>query len=252
MKSLIFAIQALTRINIKEITWDESKFGRATAFFPLVGLSLGCCYFLIAALMSNLADSYLIASILLAAHVVLTGALHLDGLLDTFDAIFSNRSPDRMLEIMKDSRVGSNAVVAAITLFLLRFTATAEIIQREQLVLLVLSPLLARFNQVIAIYFYPYIRPQGLGSLFKKYTGKNELFIATITTVISLFLISYLWSNLSVWLVLIITMLFAVYWGNKFTRLFKGLTGDLYGALSELTEIMVLLTGCFFSIGNWG
>jgi len=252
MKSLIFAIQALTRINIKQIPWDEGAFGRATAFFPLVGLFLGCSYLLAALFLINYTSSYLIASLLLIAHIILTGALHLDGLLDTIDAVFSHRSPERMLEIMKDSRVGSNAVVGAISIFLLRFTITAEIVQKEQLLLLVLAPLLARFNQVFVIYFFPYIRPQGLGSLFKIYTGKRELAIAALTTLASILLISFMGLNLSVWIVLFITTLFACYWGSRFTRLFHGLTGDLYGALSELTELLVLLAGYIITLEIWG
>ncbi|AVX20569.1 MULTISPECIES: adenosylcobinamide-GDP ribazoletransferase [Carboxydocella] len=244
MKSAIFALHALTRISLFEVKWDEKAFGKATAYFPVIGLLLGGIYLLIAVFLAPFASSVILAALLIWAHTILTGAMHIDGLLDTIDAVFSNRSPERMLEIMKDSHVGSNAVIGAFCLYLLKYSFLIEIIKNKQLVLIVLAPVLARFNQVVVIYFFPYIRPQGLGSLFKNYTGKKEFMLASFFTILSLIIMSY-WLEFADIFLFLISIITALLWGKKFTKLFGGLTGDLYGALNEITEILILVAGYF-------
>ena len=115
MRSFITALQFLTRIHlVKQEDLTAEDFGRSTRFFPLVGAVLGCLYLLAALACLALLGlpSYTAKAILVILPILLTGGLHCDGFMDAVDGLFSGRSRERMLEIMKDSRAGSFGVVA--------------------------------------------------------------------------------------------------------------------------------------------
>ena len=102
----------MTRIPIKaDIGFDE-EFHKSIVYFPLVGFVIGLISFLIGSLALKIFDPFVTSILIVAGEVILTGGLHIDGLGDTFDAIYSNRDKERMLEIMKDSRLGTNSLLA--------------------------------------------------------------------------------------------------------------------------------------------
>ena len=100
----------MTRIPIKaDVEFDE-EFHKSIVYFPLVGFVIGLISFLIGILALKIFDPFVTSILVVAGEVILTGGLHIDGLGDTFDAIYSNRDKERILEIMKDSRLGTNAL----------------------------------------------------------------------------------------------------------------------------------------------
>ena len=111
----LMQIQFLTRIPIPvKIKFDEKVFARSMMLSPLagfiIGIILGFTYYF-----AHLTEKPLFAAVMVvAAWIVLTGGLHLDGLADTSDGIFSNRPKEKILEIMKDSRIGTNGTIALI------------------------------------------------------------------------------------------------------------------------------------------
>ena len=110
----------MTRIPIKaDIGFDE-EFHKSIVYFPLVGFVIGLISFLIGILALKIFDPFVTSILIVAGEVVLTGGLHIDGLGDTFDAIYSNRDKERMLEIMKDSRLGTNSLLAILFLVLIK------------------------------------------------------------------------------------------------------------------------------------
>ena len=122
MRSFLTALQFLTRIHlVRQENLTAEDFGRSTRFFPLVGVVLGALYLLAAlACLAFLGlPSYTGKAILVLLPLLLTGGLHADGFMDTVDGLFSGRSRERMLEIMKDSRTGSFGVAAFAGLLLL-------------------------------------------------------------------------------------------------------------------------------------
>ncbi|MDD2497634.1 MAG: adenosylcobinamide-GDP ribazoletransferase, partial [Desulfitobacteriaceae bacterium] len=109
-RSMIIALTFLTRIPIKiNFTYDEKDLGRTSRYFPLVGLIIGLLVAGVAYVFGGI-DRQLGAVAAILTGVILTGGLHLDGFMDTADGIFSARKRDKMLEIMKDSRVGAHGV----------------------------------------------------------------------------------------------------------------------------------------------
>ena len=125
MRDFITCLEFLTRIRFSHRTdWRDEDFSRSVPYFPLVGLVIGA--FLGAvnyALVMVAAPDFMRAALLILAEIIITGGLMYDGFMDTSDGVFSARSRERMLEIMKDSHVGSNAVLAVIVLILLKVSA---------------------------------------------------------------------------------------------------------------------------------
>jgi len=248
MKNFITGLQFLTRIKIaKQSEWSPESFGRSVKFFPLIGGVIGVLLVLINQLLTEyfpLIGFYLpphiLTTILIITNVVLTGGLHCDGFMDTMDGVFSGRSKERMLEIMKDSRVGANGVMAFVLLILLKWSLIMDISSLLLPTALLVMPILGRFAMVMGITLFPYARPDGIGKAFAQYADKYTALISILFTLLLIWfcgkqaLASFVMVSIS-------TMLLARY----FTNILGGLTGDIYGTLSELGEIMVLLVFLF-------
>ena len=128
--SFFIGLQFLTRISIvKQTVWTEESFGKSVKFFPAVGAVLGLSYIAILEILNLLtggAFPMLTAAVILISMAILTGGIHCDGFMDTMDGLFSGRDRERILEIMKDSRVGAFGVVSFVLLSVLDFAALSE------------------------------------------------------------------------------------------------------------------------------
>ncbi|TYO97842.1 adenosylcobinamide-GDP ribazoletransferase [Desulfallas thermosapovorans] len=237
MKTFCFALQHLTRINIYKGDFDEAAFGRAAVYFPLVGLLLGVLLALAQMLFSYFFSEPLVAGLLVVLMVIMTGGMHLDGFMDTVDGVFSGRPRDKKLEIMRDSRVGAFGVLALVCLLLLKYnvflTVSSPLIYQS----ILLAVILSRWSMVYAIACFPYARREGLGTLYNRYTGRRELLWATTGTAIMVVIIA--------WMAGLILLLTAWGWvhlmGSRLTGDLGGLTGDIYGATAETTELFIYL-----------
>jgi adenosylcobinamide-GDP ribazoletransferase len=235
MKPLFHAIAFLTRIPVP-VRPDPRDRARSTAYFPLVGfivgLAVGGFDWAVAAHFPPPVRAVLVT----ACWVVITGGLHLDGLMDTADGLGSHREPERVLRIMKDSRVGAMGVLAAILILLLKVAALASL--TSPLVLSVIAAAVSgRSAVLIAIAGWPYRRAQGLGTGLKEGLTPLRLGWALVTGTVLLFILRG-WEG-----VLILAAGGALAWlaGRFVTRRIGGLTGDVYGALIEGVETLTLL-----------
>src|SRR5215831_4199467 len=120
-------------------------------YFPVVGVLLACLLWLISLLLTPLIPQLVLAALLVAALVILTGGLHLDGLMDTCDGLFGGSTRERKLEIMHDSRVGSFGVLAAICVLLLKFALFASLNARVLPLALLIALPSARWTMVVAL-----------------------------------------------------------------------------------------------------
>lgn len=118
MKAFLIALQFLSRIHLaSQDVWRDEDFGRSVLFFPLVGLIIGLLLAALYGALSFILNPLGCAVLVVAFWFYVTGGLHADGYMDTADGLFSGRSRERMLEIMKDSRVGSGGVMAFVFWF---------------------------------------------------------------------------------------------------------------------------------------
>ena len=133
----------MTRIPIKaDIGFDE-EFHKSIVYFPLVGFVIGLISYLIGCLSVKVFDPFVTSILIVGAEVIITGGLHIDGLGDTFDAIYSNRDKERMLEIMKDSRLGTNSLLAILFLVLIKIGILTNIINSNLLWIIIFMPLVS-------------------------------------------------------------------------------------------------------------
>ena len=211
------------------------EMGWSVSCFPLVGALLGG---LLAGLNWSLARLFpagVSAALLLASWVGITGALHLDGLLDACDGLFGGRTPESRLRIMRDERVGAFGVAGGVLLLLLKATALTVVAPR--LTPLLLAPTLARWSMALAIVAFPYARTRGVGRAMKDHAGWGQ---ATLATVVALAVAWFAggWMGLVAAALAVVTT--GALAGFALSRL-PGLTGDVYGAVCEVVETVVLL-----------
>ena len=129
MKGILLLFRFMTRLPIGvDPKFDSDELGKSMKFFPVIGMIIGLILFGAFWLLYTVVYSPMVMAVLLVTiEVILTGGLHLDGLADTFDGIFSYRSKQKMLDIMKDSRLGTNGGLVLILYFMLKVVLLVEI-----------------------------------------------------------------------------------------------------------------------------
>jgi adenosylcobinamide-GDP ribazoletransferase len=206
-------------------------------YFPVVGLLLAVLLWAFMTILAPFLPQLVLAALLVAALVILTGGLHLDGLMDTCDGLFGGNTRERKLEIMQDSRVGSFGVLAGVCILLIKFALFASLtIHALPLALLIAMPS-ARWSMVVALRIFPSARPTGLGAAFHRAVTTQRLIITGIVSLVIVLVVGQLF-GLIAWFVATATSLILGFW---MTRSLGGLTGDTYGAIEEVTECIVLL-----------
>ncbi|MHB1406407.1 MAG: adenosylcobinamide-GDP ribazoletransferase [Desulfitobacteriaceae bacterium] len=237
MRALLIAFTFLTRIPLpqpQDVTAEE--FARSQRYYPLIGLFLGLVLWGTATLVGLWYPPLAIAAILLALEIILTGGLHLDGFMDSMDGLLSARTRERMLEIMKDSRVGAHASITLAALLILKFSLLASF-SPSSYSFLILPPLLARWAFLIAVIHFPYARSQGLGKGFHE--SSHWLFF--ILEGVAINVCVFWFFGLAGVSAVLSALLFVTFFSWRVARLLGGLTGDIYGATIEITEVVVLI-----------
>jgi adenosylcobinamide-GDP ribazoletransferase len=211
------------------------------SWFPLVGLMLGLCMVALANLFQS-APSLLLAVILTAFLAILTRGLHLDGLADLADGVGGGYTAERRLEIMKDSRTGAFGALALIFAVLLKSAAVYTLVLGHCWSGMLLAPALSRFAMVLGAYRMPYARSAGgLGKPFLEHMDFEQLLVAFLLSVTFLVLFSLKFAVLFMG----IAMGCAGLMRFLARRWVGGMTGDVLGALNEITEIVLLGTSAF-------
>lgn len=231
----VAALGFLTIAPLWKKALDDKLLARAVAFFPLVGLILGLAlagadYVFRLGLPDLLASALLVGLLIL-----LTGALHFEGFVDSCDGLFGGHSPERRLEIMRYKNVGAYAIASGAMILLLKLTAIVSITGDSRIWVLGLFPVLSRWAMALVLVIFPYARQQGLGTAFQ---GKGLLklvfagFIALGAAVV------LGWGGL---LLFAAATVLATAMGVGISKLIGGLTGDTYGFINEVTEACLLV-----------
>lgn len=241
MRKLFLMLQFLTRIPVPTIEWrsDNDEFRDGIVYFPLVGLIIGL-FTIIFYFIGNLIGGKLLAAVaVVTSEAFITGGLHLDGLGDTFDGVYSNRPKERMLEIMKDSRIGTNGLLAILFTVLLKMSLIYQLPESEVYKILLLMPVFSRLAIVFASCYSKYGRENGLGNIF---IGQvNTMHVAWAVLISGIISLIYISSLVFIPIVYIFSLLYIKHIKGKI----GGMTGDTLGALCELSELVYLI---FYSL----
>lgn len=235
MYSILLLIQFMTRIPILiNLDYDSVKIGRAIKYFPLVGLLIGAILSLGFILLSQIIDNKLIIALcIVVLEILITGGLHIDGLSDSFDGLFSYRDKDRILEIMKDPCIGANGALAMMIYVIAKILLIADLDWRIVLIM----PAISRLNTVIHAGFGKYARQDGMGKDIVDETTKKGALFATICTLFIAFIVLKITGVLLVGVAILFGFLSLYY----IQKIIDGITGDTMGAVLELTSVVILL-----------
>lgn len=235
---LLLAIQFLTQIPVRlKQPYTERELGASLLYYPLVGLLLGMLLIGLYSLLHGV-PVLLHAALLLAVWVMMTGALHLDGLADSTDAWLGGiGNRERTLAIMKDPYAGPAAVVAVVLVLLLKFSALAALLQCDEGWALLWPPLLARSAVPLLFLTTSYVRPGGLGEALARHTPRRAVTMMLLATLLGILLV------LKMRGVMLVLGCLAVFWllRRMMVSRLGGTTGDTAGALLELLETAALL-----------
>ena len=237
MRGFVTAVRTLTILPCPGK--DTEDFAAALPYFPIVGALIGG---LVAFTIWPLArigwwDGAGVAGTIAAAW--LTRGLHLDGLADTVDALGGGRTLEKRLAIMKDPHTGAFGVLAIASVMLLKVVALARLAAAPCCGPLVAAPFIAaRTAQVALAVLLPYARPEGgTAKGFVQNAKPAHLVVAALLSAALSFAVGRYWGLLTLAAALLMALLLAA-WLRK---TFGGVTGDLLGMASEVTETVLLV-----------
>ncbi len=250
--SLLVSLQFLTSIPVHKWFAQARTMpapqvaGNALLFYPLVGLLLGALLLLwpsvVRYLQLNL-NNTVSAAIILSLWVMLTGALHLDGLGDSADAWLGGfGDKQRTLDIMKDPTSGPIAVAVLVLVLLLKWVLLSQLLDYGQLLPMLLVPFLARLQVMYLVIYTPYVRGQGLGSELKNQAQALGYWLQFIAIGAGLALMQS-WLGL---IMLAAVVVVGTYWRALMMARLGGWTGDTAGANIELQELVLLLAAVLY------
>jgi adenosylcobinamide-GDP ribazoletransferase len=156
--------------------------------------------------------------------------------MDTCDGLIGGHNAQQRLNIMRDSHVGSYGVLGGVCVVLLKVGALGAVPNSARVLALLLTPMLGRWSLVLAAALFPPARPSGLGAAFRAGITPPRLAVAAVTCVLAAWALggvvgpfALVASCLATWLL-----------GRAITAMIPGLTGDTYGAIAEVTEVVTL------------
>jgi len=240
MNAFWLALRFLTILPLgRTKAFDSETVAAAGKYYPLVGLIFGGLVWSFFQGIVYIFPLPVSVGLVILFWVVLSGALHLDGLGDCLDGLYGGNSPEERLAIMKDVHLGTMGMVGLILILGCKFLALKEILSGPSLGLwIILIPAVSRWTSIMLAFIFPYARPGGgLGQALVQGTGKKELFWATLLAWGPILGLGQL---LGLGLIAVVS-LWSLGCGWYFLKKIGGITGDVFGAVIETSEVWAML-----------
>lgn len=241
INGFVLNLQFLTRIPVPvKIEYSDRAFAAGSVFAPAIGLLIGLVSVCVYLLFGFLDKGPLALLFAMAAEIAATGGIHLDGLADTFDGIFSYRDRYRVLEIMKDSRLGTSGAIALVLSLMLKYVMLASLPGNYIIFCLAAMPVLSRMTISWSAGLSTYARKgeETMTAGLVRNTGPIEIIVSTTLAVI----IGALLLKLAVVPLVMIIIAFSLMTVLYMKFRIGGVTGDVIGAIIELSEVVFLLS----------
>ncbi len=243
INSFIIAIAMYSRIPMPKTEWNQDNMKYSICFFPFVGVIIGALMYAwgrtcIACGFGQTCFA-LVGAVIPAA---VTGGIHLDGLMDTADALHSYGSREKKLEILKDPHNGAFSVIAVISYFLLYAAGLTQIWQKESLLLLAFGFVISRTLSGMSLVWFPGAKKEGLLYRFSS-TAHKQTVRAALTVALAICFISVVLIQPIIGSVMALAAMWVwTYYYYMSRNQFGGITGDLAGyflCLCELSSVLI-------------
>lgn len=244
LRACIVAFAMYSKVPMPRVEWNETSMKYALCFFPLIGVVIGALELLYMEVSQIMGYGGVMRSCIMAViPIIVTGGIHMDGYMDTMDALHSYQEKERKLEILKDVHIGAFAGIMLVSYYLVYVGGVSEFNTREEGILLAIGFILSRTLSGLALVFFPAAKKTGTLYSFAVTADRNRVRFVLILWLIFSFLVGSFvdWKR---WLGIGVanTCLF-LYYKWKSQKEFGGITGDLAGwflALSELVTVVVI------------
>jgi len=255
IRNFITALQFLTILTVrKDHTMDEGDLAKSVPYFPFIGFLIGFILVNADKAFSLIALPHTIATFLVVMlSVLITRAIHIDGLADTCDGLMGGRDHASRLAIMRDSRLGTAGAIGIVFVLFLKYLCLNNLFQSDRIIALLIAPLAARWSQTLMVFKADYGREHGMGRAFVGHLRSSGLTAASAAAVgLSAFVIVRLDArSVALFALLVAGVALLTLLGKRYlVRKLGGVTGDAIGAMSEVNEVFVLLLFVMFSGGT--
>jgi adenosylcobinamide-GDP ribazoletransferase len=249
MKTFFSALTFLTPVRVPA-GWcgGETQLRGAPVFFPIVGVLIGGVAAAIVFGVDHILPVFPASAIAVLALVGASACLHVDGLADTADGLLSSRPRERVLEIMRDSHIGTMGVLAVVAVLLLKVSLLTSIAgpDPDRWRLVFLAPIAGRCGLLIVMSLFPYARAEGgLATIFRS-SGKRAALLSA-WAVVAVFVAGWLCASYRGLVIAGAALALAVLFGWYTRRRIGGYTGDTLGATSELVEVLPFLVAAIWT-----
>jgi adenosylcobinamide-GDP ribazoletransferase len=241
INGFLLNLRFLTRIPVPIAgEHDDRAFAAGTIFAPIIGLLIGLLMAGVYLVLAPMGKRDLAIFMAMAAEIAITGGLHLDGLADSFDGLFSYRDKARVLAIMKDSRLGTSGAIALFLVLMLKYLLLVSMTDTQLVPCLVAMPVLSRMTIAWSAGLSPYAgtEKEGRAAGLIRHAGAVEIIIATTLA----FITSIVFLRMAVVLLTMIIVAFTLLVNLYVKFRIGGITGDVIGAVIELSEALFLFS----------
>jgi len=246
LKSFLMALGMFSTIPVPRNSWNDKYMNLVILNLMLVGFFIGSIWFILTSFLLTMDMPILItSSLVLLIPFFLSGFLHVDGYMDTADAIFSRRDTSEKRRILKDSSVGAFAVIALVCLMLLQFSIIHTILMQNRcLFIFIFITIISRAVAGLAVLNLKPISETGYMATFKLNTDIRHSIVIVLTIVITL-IIAYIVGGVDLIAPLIISLIASAFMTFYVYKQLQGFSGDLCGWVITTSELCGLL---FFAI----
>jgi adenosylcobinamide-GDP ribazoletransferase len=237
INSFIIAFSMYSKIPMPKAEWDEDNMKYVMCFFPLIGAVIGVALLFWNYVGTILGLSQVLTTVILVLlPILITGGIHMDGFLDTTDALRSYQPMEKKLEILKDPHAGAFAIIACSGYYLLSFGIWYEM-KYTYLLIMALSFILSRALSGLAVVTFPLAKNSGLAATFSNHS-KKKVTRVTMLLYILFCVVFMLWINSYLGLLCLAgAMAVFVYYRHMAVKEFGGITGDVAGYFLSVCEI---------------
>ena len=241
-KSMAITFAMYSKIPVRNFNWEKENMKYCLLFLPVVGIVEGIFLIVFSIFLNKLnVNPILIAAVLTVLPILYTGGIHMDGFLDTMDALGSNQDKQKKLNILKDSNSGAFAIIGGLVYILLYFASLLTFQGFTRIYILAVSYMLIRAYSALSLIVFKNARGSGLAFEFADksliYTNRTVLIGFILLGSVAMIIINVNYGLLCA----ISTFLVFMYYRVKSFEEFGGITGDLAGYFLQLAELVVVL-----------